>query len=92
VDHIEVFEMTMESSAGREIMSRVDWRARQLCKYCDDLQHTGSDENTMVLCDCCVATGAHVKCLAKHEGKVITPEQINSPAFIWFCGSVRSLN
>ena len=78
-------------SSGSEIihMSRVDWRARQLCKYCEDLEHSGSHENTILLCDCCVATGAHVKCLAEREGKVITPEQINCPAFIWFCSPVR---
>ena len=43
----------------------IDWRARQLCKYCHggECEDDTLDGNAMVLCDCCVDGGAHLKCL-----------------------------
>lgn len=77
--------------AEAKLSEETDWKAHQLCIFCNgDCEDEAQDENAMVLCDCCVAVGAHLKCLKGH-GHNISPEALDNPAFEWFCGEVNDL-
>ena len=62
----------------------IDWKAHQMCIYCDGGEC--SDDDPMVLCDCCVGHGAHFTCLS--NAKNITLEDFSKPSFEWNCSQV----
>jgi len=66
-----------------------EWQALQLCKHCGGGE-SGKEDMEMLLCDCCVAVGAHIACHNRAvSGAQISLEDAARPSFQWFCGKVR---
>ena len=77
------------SAAMPELISMQDFTARQLCIHCTggECADDTVEEDAMVLCDCCLDHGAHLKCLRKN-GVSFSSEEIANPSFVWFCSEV----
>lgn len=81
------------SAAMPDLIAAQDFTARQLCIHCkggecvDDIVK----EDAMVICDCCLDHGAHLKCLLKN-GVGLSSEEIANPSFVWFCSEVSFLS
>ena len=66
-----------------------DFTARQLCIHCKggECADDAVEEDAMVLCDCCLDHGAHLKCLRKN-GEAVSSEEVANPSFVGFCSEV----
>ena len=67
-----------------------DFSARQLCIHCKggECADDTVEDDAMVLCECCMDHGAHLKCL-RAAGVNVSSEEVANPSFQWFCSEVR---
>lgn len=63
-----------------------------MCKFCGGGETEENSDGLMVLCDCCMAVGTHLKCLHNETGQKIELEDVVLPSFQWFCGEVPAPN